>query len=487
MLFSGGPPEASRAGAGAPTFVPRECWWPIPASVPAGTELSCGTVDVPADRDDPAGGTVTLAVARIHRMGGDSGAPPIVVLHGGPGSQVLAGAPVGLAGLSAVDAVDLITFDQRGSGRSLPNLDCPEKEEAILKAMSAARSWRAELRKNRKAAKACRRRLEREGIDLDDFHTLASVADMESIREALAVETWNVFGSSYGTRLGLAYAREHPERVRSLLLDSVYPPDVTGVEHWRSLPSRALDGLAEACAADAACQAAYGDLGALIDQAAASFDADPEEVDGTFVHRGQSITRSFRLTGADVRGALFSALYQTPLVPVLPGIIAGLAAGDRSIVPLFIGMGVPLLLQLAEGAFYSIECTDPQRLFERREARKALRAAGPDGLVTLGFADPFCPQWKVGSAPASFNEPVEVDVPTLVFAGTLDPITPYGDSAAQAARMPNARVVTAPRGGHGAIAFDACTLSAANAFWADPAAELPACVADLEALPFSTP
>jgi pimeloyl-ACP methyl ester carboxylesterase len=485
-LLAAGAPLASGAGT-PPAFVETPCWWPIPGTLPAGTTITCGTLAVPADRDDAEGGTVTLAVARVHREGADAAAPPILVLHGGPGGNALSGAPAGLAALDAVDAVDLIAFDQRGSGRSLPSLNCPEKEEAVLETLSAARSWSKELRKNRKAAKACRRRLLREGVDLDDFHTLASIADMESIREAFGFDTWNVYGGSYGTRLALAYARLHPARVRSLVLDSVYPPDVGDVEHWSTLPQRAIDGLGEACAADPACNAAYPNLGALVEQAVASFDADPHELEGSFVFEGSSITRSLVLTGADVRGALFSALYQTGIIPLLPSVIAALASGDRSIVPIFVSMGVPQLLQLSEGAYYSIDCADGQSLFDEREAKRALRRAGPDALVTLGTAQAFCAQWKVESLPASFNEPVEVDVPTLVFGGTLDPITPHADSAAQAARMPNARFVSVPRGGHGGIGFSTCTLSAANGFWADPSAELPACATALEPLPFATP
>jgi pimeloyl-ACP methyl ester carboxylesterase len=486
MLLTAGVPLASTAGA-PPAFVPQECWWPIPGTLPAGTTITCGTLEVPADPADAGDGTVTLAIARVHRDGANASAPPILVLHGGPGGEALGTAPAGLAALDAVAAVDLIAFDQRGSGRSLPSLECPEKEEAILETLSKARKWQAELRKNRSAAKKCRKRLVKAGVDLDDFDTPASIADMEAIREALGVETWNVFGGSYGTRLALAYARAHPSRVRSLVLDSVYPPEVGDVEHWSTLPQRAIDGLVEACAADAACNAAYPDLGALIEQATASFDADPEELEGTFEHEGQSITRSLVLTGADVRGALFSALYQTGLIPLLPGVIAALAEGNRSIVPIFVSMGVPQILALSEGAYYSIDCADSQRLFDKREAKRAMRGAGPHGLVTLGTAQAYCPQWKVESVPESFNEPVAVDVPTLVYGGTLDPITPYESSEAQAARMPNARFVSVPRGGHGGLGFDACTISAANAFWADPSAELPACVGELEPVAFSTP
>jgi len=88
--------------------------------------------------------------------------------------------------------------------------------------------------------------------------------------------------------------------------------------------------------------------------------------------------------------------------------------------------------------------------------------------------------------PESFNEPVVVDVPTLVFAGTLDPITPYLDSKAQAEAMPDARYVEVPTGGHVVAAFDDCTKRARADFWSDPSStDLPACVADLVPRPFA--
>lgn len=479
---------SASAGAGdGPVFVPEDCWWEIPDSVPAGTTISCGRVAVPSDRGEPGGALVTLAVARVHRDGADPEAPPILVLHGGPGGSALLTAPAGLAALSALDERDLVTFDQRGAGRSLPSLECPEKEEAILAALGKAKSWKSELRKTRKAVKACRKRLLRAGVDLDDFDTPASVEDMEAIREAFGVETWNVFGGSYGTRLGLAYARAYPERVRSLVLDSVYPPDVGNVEHWAGLPQRALDGLFAACADDAACQADFGDLAALFEQAVRAFDRTPEKLEGSFTLRGETITRRFVVTGSDVRGGYFSALYQTGLIPLLPGITADLAQDDRAIVSAFLGVGVPQLLQLSEGAQLSVDCADAQRLLDHKQLKKALKKAKADALVTLGTSMAFCKQWKVESVPESFNEPVEVDVPTLVFAGTLDPITPYEVSLAQAERMPNARFVGVPRAGHGAAGFSPCTLSAMNGFFSDPAAELPACVADIEPIPFGAP
>jgi proline iminopeptidase len=100
---------------------------------------------------------------------GDAGDPPIVVLHGGPGGGMQPELLPLFRGWYAV------VFDQRGCGRSQPF---------------------GGLRYNRTA-------------DL--------VADIEALRERLGIKRWTVFGGSWGTTLGLAYAVAHPERVKAMI------------------------------------------------------------------------------------------------------------------------------------------------------------------------------------------------------------------------------------------------------------------------------
>jgi proline iminopeptidase len=48
------------------------------------------------------------------------------------------------------------------------------------------------------------------------------IADMEALRRELGVETWLVFGGSWGSTLALAYAEAHPERCRGLVLRGIF-------------------------------------------------------------------------------------------------------------------------------------------------------------------------------------------------------------------------------------------------------------------------
>ncbi|MGC5172576.1 prolyl aminopeptidase [Microbacterium sp. DT81.1] len=114
----------------------------------------------------------------------ESGTPdgvPALWLHGGPGGSL---GDAWHRSMFDPDRYRLIGIDQRGSGRSRPNI-------------------------------------------LDARDTLAShttqqlIADIEAVRDALGVERWVVAGMSWGTTLALAYALEHPDRVRALALTAV--------------------------------------------------------------------------------------------------------------------------------------------------------------------------------------------------------------------------------------------------------------------------
>ncbi len=111
---------------------------------------------------------------------GNPGGKPAVVLHGGPGS----GCTPGWRRYFDPDAYRIVLFDQRGCGRSRPH------------------------------ASRCT-------TDLDTNTTQHLVADMELLRRHLGVERWLVYGGSWGSTLGLAYAERHPDRVTEMVLFSI--------------------------------------------------------------------------------------------------------------------------------------------------------------------------------------------------------------------------------------------------------------------------
>lgn len=124
--------------------------------------------------------TGRLRVSALHEIAfEESGRPdgqPVVFVHGGPGG----GTSPDQRRFFDPAAYRIVLFDQRGCGRSTPH------------------------------------------ASLEENTTWDLVADMERLREHLAIARWVVFGGSWGSTLALAYAETHPERVRALVLRGIF-------------------------------------------------------------------------------------------------------------------------------------------------------------------------------------------------------------------------------------------------------------------------
>jgi proline iminopeptidase len=121
-----------------------------------------------------------LPVSDLHTVyweeSGNPRGKPVVFVHGGPGD----GTNPQYRRFFDPQRYRIVLFDQRGCGKSTPY---------------------AEVRENTTA-------------DL--------VADMERLRTLRGIERWLVFGGSWGSTLGLAYAQKHPEHVSELLLRGIF-------------------------------------------------------------------------------------------------------------------------------------------------------------------------------------------------------------------------------------------------------------------------
>lgn len=111
---------------------------------------------------------------------GNPAGKPALVVHGGPGS----GCAEWPRRYFDPDRYRVVLFDQRNCGRSTPHASDP-------------------------------------ATDLRHNTTDHLIADMERLRVHLGVDTWLLFGWSWGSTLALAYAERHPERVGAMVIDSV--------------------------------------------------------------------------------------------------------------------------------------------------------------------------------------------------------------------------------------------------------------------------
>lgn len=452
----------------AGTYTPNPC--PEVVEVPPPNEIECGTLTVPEDRNAPEGRTVDLAVATLSAEGEPTGGP-VVYLEGGPGGDGLSAAEW-MVGHPLLAAHDIVLVSQRGTAPADPSFDCPEVEDLIEAARSTALDASTDAQVG-DALAACHARATSTGVDLRFYDTAAAADDIESLRLALGLEPWNLYGVSYGTRLGLEVLRRHPEGVRAAILDSAYPPEVEAYASLIPYAEATFAKIADACAADEACNATYPDLLGSIATLYDELEAEP--VDSTFVHPDTGEDVTLRWDGTRLARFLYAGSYRGEIVSSIPALVAAMAAGDFGLANLTYIRAVETLngsFDLAEGLYQTVECrerapfTDPETLREVEEGAPAwLREAV---LYETDYDN--CERWPTEPAPASIREPVVSDLPVLILAGSFDPITPTPWAVQTHEHLPNSYLVEFPELSH-AVSYDPCPAEAAAAFLDDPSVD----------------
>jgi len=125
------------------------------------------------------------------------------------------------------------------------------------------------------ATKECHDRLVGQGINLSAFNSTENAADFADLRKALKIKQWNVYGLSYGTDLALFLMRDHPQGVRSVILDAVVPSSLASLGWTWQNANEAVNNIFRACAAQPACAATYGDLSAEFTAQVQQLEAAP--------------------------------------------------------------------------------------------------------------------------------------------------------------------------------------------------------------------
>jgi pimeloyl-ACP methyl ester carboxylesterase len=464
--------DAGEVGDG--TFVPGDC----PFEVEIDIVVDCGVVLVPESRTGLSDATIELAVAILRTPAPDPAPDPVVYLSGGPGGAALAEYAAwhpepGWWTISPIlSSRDLILVDQRGTGYSLPSLDCLEDE----------------------SEEDCYQRLVDEGVTPAAYSTPENAADIAAIRVALGLEEWNIHGSSYGTRLGLVTLANHPEGVRSLVLAGVYPPNKVPAYHdFMGNSFRVIDELRAACAEDEACDGTYGDVGQLLVDALRVTQEGPSPS-----------------TAQDLWDRVFSSLYAMPGVAAVP--LALQLAADGAIDDALALLDDPEAGFSADrargrsvdpsddsdGLFNSVECREEQGFTDlevlEAQAEEYLQAGVDELLVSVllsgaqAGSEATCQLWDSGRATADERAPVVSDVPTLLLSGGFDPITPpsWGDLAAET--LSSSTHVVIPNLSHGLVDVNQCVDDIVIAFLADPGSELEtACVDEIPPPAFLLP
>jgi pimeloyl-ACP methyl ester carboxylesterase len=224
--------------------------WFEPTKTEAGGvtyEAELGRLMVRENRRNAKSNLIELAFIRLKSTAAKPGFPT-VYLDGGPGSSAIgiARVPEYMKAFQKLREVgDVILLDQRGVGRSRPNLTRIATEslptDVFLSKEAGGRAFR-------ERAQAAAEHFRSQGVDLLAYNTIESAHDVDDLRRALGAEKLNLLGFSYGTHLGLACLRYHGKNLNRVVLIGTEGPD-----HTDKLPGTsdlALERLARIVAKD---------------------------------------------------------------------------------------------------------------------------------------------------------------------------------------------------------------------------------------------
>lgn len=450
-------------------LLPGPCEFALPDGLdPA--KVECGSVVVQEDRATNDGRTVRIPFAVFKATDPEPVSDPFVYLNGGPGGPTLDGVQGGFPIFAPFnDQRDLVVFDQRGTGQSKPSLDCPEWRDAFSTYLAEAQTVDEDAAALLAAMSTCHDRLVSEGVNVSAYTSSASAHDLQELMLALGYEEWNLYGISYGTRLGLTAMRDTPEHIRSIGLDSNVPVQENLDANFSADFERSLSTLFNGCANDAACNAAFPNLEQTLFDLVAEFNATPLTLHPINPDTGEPFT--VVITGDRLLLGFQQALYSRDLIPFLPLAITSTARGDYTVLTIAAAL-VAVPSSIAWGMYYSVECNE-EAPFVTPEILAAANAGVREEIKLVGLASvtqltaDICAFWGSPVPPASENDPVVSDLPALVFAGEYDPITrpAYGELVGET--LSNSTFFEFPGFGHGVLS-PGCATDIVMAFLSDP-------------------
>jgi pimeloyl-ACP methyl ester carboxylesterase len=470
----------------------------VPARAATGTAacgstqgLICSTVVVPLDRSGAVPGSIGLHVEVLPSQGASRGT--LFLVAGGPGQGSahvfgLGNPPAALLYRYMFPGYTLVAYDDRGTGAS-GLLDCPTLQKAITADEQQA------------SAAACATAL---GPARDFYSTAQHAEDLDAVRQSLGVDKVALFGVSYGTKLSLAYALAHPDRVERLLLDSVVPPDRP--DPYSADVLRALPATLRAFCSDGSCRAATPSFAADVVYLANRYAARPlvgtvRDPDGRTVRQ--------KVDGIELLATLLDADLNPGLAAELPATMRAARLGNTQ--PLlrlarFHDLTTPTPPEDLSGALYAATvCRDgpfpwsPETPVTERPTvfRNAIASLppgtfGPFGTwaARFGNAD-FCLKWPSPTGGANLAPGPLPNVPVLAISGGFDLRTPTAGAVSVLARFPQGHLLVVPGIGHSVTTADpsGCAVNAVRGWFLNGTVPPPSCprpkpiVATLASLP----
>jgi len=403
-------------------------------------EVRCGTFEVLENPDVQKGRKIKIRFIILPARTENPAPDPIFVFDGGPG----VGAADSYEGWANMlhklrDEREIVLIDQRGTGDSNP-LPCyclgdPEKAQTYLKDILPE-----------DYVKNCRKELEKDN-NLRFYHTVIAIRDTDRLRAALGYDKINLVGGSYGTNIGLLYMKHYTHNVRSVFFFSIAP---TNWDYPASLAQDtevALQRLFADCATDPDCAADYPRFKEELYELLESLKQGPVSAQITNPINNEPETVSFSYH--NYIHIIRSLLYNNQRSRWIPAFIHWAYRGTWfPLVEYTVRSFKSLNEYLMDGMWLCVTCSESIPFINFEKAAEQARGTFM-GTYRIDQQKRGCELWVRGYLPEGFLDLEELDVPSLIVSGEIDPVTPPYQGEIVMNYLANGLHIIVPNAAHG--------------------------------------
>lgn len=422
------------------------------------TNVECATIEVPFDYSDPSLGEFRLPVVRHLARDADRRIGSLLVNPGGPGSggvDIAYGASDWFSD-EVLDRFDIVAWDPRGTGGSIPAIDCTESMDSLFgldpspddvpesdALVAAADEYAFQCAINSPGF-------------LEYVGTEASARDIDSIRRGLGEEMISYIGFSYGTALGSVWVTLFPETVRAAVLDAAVDPELGYIDGLidqargfeEALYAFLDDCDTKGCGFVRDGESAREAMEAILD----SLETDPIPNGDGRPDTGPGVA------AIGVPNALYSSYSWSYLSDALEAIRSGDGGALLAEYDTYFGGWDDGHPDDSIDAYFGIACLDRDRSVTVEEvlgARSRLEESAP--LIGQGWITEMlvCASWLVAARPLPAVVATS-DVPILVVGSTGDAATPIEGTRNMARVLGRSMLLEVESDDHTSYGYNSC-------------------------------
>ena len=308
----------------------------------------------------------------------------------------------------------------------------------------------------------------KQGILLSDFSSLQSASDAETIRKELGINDWSIYSVSHGTTVALHMMRSFPQHIKSVILDSTFPPNAPWLDFVQPFDT-CFKVLEKRIKDDSLYNHLFPSIRNDFLKITQRLQKDPFAIPN--LDSVGNIIQTNYFDDEDFVWSVWTAMLDPYSITLIPLALQEIAKGNDSV-----------LLQWALifndpnsfGEFSSAQSrailgyeTKPRH---PKETENYIIKSFPDlaSFITPGLDSAINNVYRPEIPPKEYFDAVNSNIPTLIFAGEYDPVCPPLFANITAETLSNSTVIIVPNASHASMFIDDCTRTIAATFYFDP-------------------